>query len=101
MKDQLYVGVDIGASRTKVALLDAEKKLKGHSVLKSGTDFAKTADAALADALKMAGDRKDVAGCVSTGYGRKMFPFQRGNQNGDRVSRQGMLPLLSRGHDHH
>ena len=27
MKEPLYVGVDIGASRTKVALLDGEKKL--------------------------------------------------------------------------
>ncbi len=76
MKDPLYVGVDIGASRTKVALLDREKKLMGYSVLKSGTDFAGTADAGLADALKMAdAERKDVAGCVSTGYGRKNVSF--------------------------
>jgi predicted CoA-substrate-specific enzyme activase len=76
MQHQLYAGVDIGASRTKVAILDGNKRLIGHSVLKSGTDFAKTADMGLADSLKMAGAlRKEVAGCVSTGYGRKNVSF--------------------------
>jgi predicted CoA-substrate-specific enzyme activase len=73
---KLYVGVDIGASRTKVAILNGDKQLLGYSVSKSGTDFAKTADMGLADSLKMAGVlRKDVAGCVSTGYGRKNVSF--------------------------
>ena len=73
---KLYAGVDIGASRTKVVILNGDKQLIGHSVSKSGTDFAKTADMGLADSLKMAGAaRKDVAGCVSTGYGRKNVSF--------------------------
>jgi len=76
MKNQLYVGVDIGASRTKVAILDGDRQLLGYSVLKSGTDFAKTADMGLKDALTMAGaDRKDIKNCVSTGYGRKNVSF--------------------------
>ena len=76
MQHQLYAGVDIGASRTKVALLNRDRQLLGHSVLKSGTDFAKTADNGLADSLKMAGaGMKNVAGCVSTGYGRKNVSF--------------------------
>ena len=76
MDSKLYAGVDIGASRTKVAILNGDKELIGHSVRKSGTDFGKTADMGLADSLKMAGAaRKDVAGCVSTGYGRNNVSF--------------------------
>ncbi len=43
MSDHLFVGVDVGASRTKVAILDSQKRLMGHSVSKSGIDFAQTA----------------------------------------------------------
>ena len=76
MGDQLYAGVDIGASRTKVVLLDRDRQLIGHSVMKSGTEFGKTADMGLEDALMMAvADRKDIANCVSTGYGRRNVSF--------------------------
>jgi len=69
---ELFLGVDVGASRTKVAVLDSAKSLVGRSVRKSGTDFAETADTCLEEALAMAGRaREDVACCVSTGYGRK------------------------------
>ncbi|MCG6877755.1 MAG: acyl-CoA dehydratase activase [Deltaproteobacteria bacterium] len=76
MGNQLYAGIDIGASRTKIAFLDRERQLLGYSVLKSGTDFGKTADMGLEDALMMAGaNRKDIANCVSTGYGRRNVSF--------------------------
>jgi predicted CoA-substrate-specific enzyme activase len=71
-----YTGVDVGASRTKVAILDSNQNLMGHAVKKSGTDFAATADACLALALKMAGIQKsDIQDTVSTGYGRKNVSF--------------------------
>ena len=55
-----------------MALLDADKKLVGHSVHKSGTDFSATAQRCLDEAQAMAsGKQNDVAGAVSTGYGRK------------------------------
>jgi (R)-2-hydroxyacyl-CoA dehydratese activating ATPase len=67
----LYAGVDIGASRTKVALLDPEKKLKGFSIRKSGTDFSRTAEDGLSEALIMANaSRPIITHTVSTGYGR-------------------------------
>lgn len=73
-----YVGVDVGASRTKVAILDSNQNLIGHAVKKSGTDFAATADTCLATALKMAGTKKsDIENTVSTGYGRKNVSFAR------------------------
>ncbi|OQY46144.1 MAG: ATPase [Desulfobacteraceae bacterium 4572_87] len=78
MQNQLYVGVDIGASRTKVAILNGDGQLIGHSVDKSGTDFGKTANLGLTDALLMAkADRRDIINCVSTGYGRKNVSFSK------------------------
>jgi len=73
----LYAGVDVGASRTKVAVLDTNKNLLGHDVRKSGVDFSATADACLASSLKMAGAAaEDIAYVVSTGYGRKNVSFR-------------------------
>jgi predicted CoA-substrate-specific enzyme activase len=73
---KIFVGTDVGASRTKVAILDMEKKLIGYSVSKSGTDFTATADTGLQTALEMAGIKKsDVTRSVSTGYGRKNVSY--------------------------
>ncbi|NLD36364.1 MAG: ATPase [Desulfatiglans sp.] len=75
-KRVLYAGVDIGASRTKVALLDNLKNLKGFSVKKSGTDFSRTAEDGLNEALTMANASRDaVTRTVSTGYGRTNVTF--------------------------
>jgi predicted CoA-substrate-specific enzyme activase len=72
----VYAGVDVGASRTKVAILDSDKNLIGYAVKKSGTDFAATADACLASALKMANIPKSrIAKTIATGYGRKNVSF--------------------------
>jgi predicted CoA-substrate-specific enzyme activase len=71
-----YAGVDVGASRTKLVILDADKNIIGHAVKKSGTDFAATADACLASALKMADIQKSrILKCIATGYGRKNVSF--------------------------
>ena len=72
----IFAGVDVGASRTKVALLDAEKNLVGFSVKKSGTDFTRTADECLAEAAAMAGiPAENIIRTVSTGYGRRNVSF--------------------------
>jgi predicted CoA-substrate-specific enzyme activase len=72
----VYVGVDVGASRTKVAILDEKKLLIGHAVRKSGTDFARTADDTFRTASEMAEiSPQDVVRCVSTGYGRRNVTF--------------------------
>ena len=68
---RIYAGVDVGASRTKAAVLDAEKNLLGYDVRRSGTDFAITSRDSLQAALAMAGcSGSDIAAAVSTGYGR-------------------------------
>lgn len=72
----IYVGADVGSSRTKVAVLDADKNLLGYSVKKSGTDFTATAQICLDNALKMAGiEKTSIKSAVSTGYGRKNVTY--------------------------
>ena len=72
----LFVGLDLGASRTKVAVVDQAGILIGHAVKKSGTDFPATAAYCLDASLEMAGaTRNDIAGAVSTGYGRGTVTF--------------------------
>ncbi len=74
---EVFVGVDVGASRTKVALLDPDKRLLGKSVMRSGTDFQATAERCLDEALAMAGEvRESIKACVSTGYGRNNVSFR-------------------------
>jgi activator of 2-hydroxyglutaryl-CoA dehydratase len=72
----IFVGVDVGSSRTKVAVLDPGKNLIGYAVKKSGTDFAATARDCLKISLKMAKvGQADIANAVSTGYGRKNVAY--------------------------
>ena len=79
--NSIYVGADVGASRTKVAILDADKNLIGYAVKKSGTDFTATAQQCLDVSLKMAGAQEsDIVNSISTGYGRKNVPFSRGTK---------------------
>lgn len=76
MAEGVYAGLDIGSSRVKVAMLDAERRVVGTAVRKSGTDFSQTAAACLDTALEMAGaGRKDIVNAVSTGYGRTNVSF--------------------------
>ncbi len=72
----IYVGVDVGASRTKVAILNGHKNLVGHAVQKSGTDFSATANRCLQMSLEMADAAKqNIQRVVSTGYGRKNVTY--------------------------
>jgi predicted CoA-substrate-specific enzyme activase len=72
----IYAGIDVGASRTKVVLLDGDKNLVGHAVRKSGTDFSATAKECLDASLEMAGAKMtDIVSAMSCGYGRKNVSF--------------------------
>lgn len=76
MSKPVYVGLDIGSSRTKVAVLDTDRRLLGYAIKKSGTDFSATAGVCLDAALEMAGaTRGDIINAVSTGYGRANVGF--------------------------
>jgi predicted CoA-substrate-specific enzyme activase len=73
---KLFVGTDVGSSRTKVAVIDSDKNLLGFAVKKSGIDFTATARYCLQKALEMAGASFDtIEKSVSTGYGRKNVPY--------------------------
>lgn len=77
----LFAGVDVGASRTKVALLDGDRNLVGRAVARSGTNFAATADRCIKASLKMAGaGASDIVKTVSTGYGRKNVAITDGTR---------------------
>ena len=77
----VFVGVDIGASRTKVAILDSAKKLIGYAVSRSGNDFGAAAESCLTISLAMANaSREDILSTVSTGYGRRNVSFATGEK---------------------
>lgn len=68
----IWAGVDVGASRTKVMVIDSEKHPIGYAVVKSGTDFAESSAQCLKMALSMAGvSQQAILRLISTGYGRK------------------------------
>jgi predicted CoA-substrate-specific enzyme activase len=82
MPKPVFVGIDIGSSRTKVAVIDGDRRLLGHAVRKSGTDFSRTAAECLDASLAMAGtDRKGIVHAVSTGYGRANVDFATGGRS--------------------
>lgn len=71
-----FAGADVGASRTKVVVIDADSRILGHCVARSGTDFTAKADDCLKASLKMAGIEKDrIRRTISTGYGRKNVSY--------------------------
>lgn len=69
-------GIDIGASATKVALLDGQGALLGSAVLRSGVDFGLSAARGLDQALAQAGlEGAAVERVFTCGYGRNNVPF--------------------------
>ncbi len=73
---KIFVGVDLGSSRTKVAVINEEKKLLGYAVMKSGTDYSSSARTCLDKALVMAGAGfKEISRIISSGYGRRNISF--------------------------
>jgi predicted CoA-substrate-specific enzyme activase len=72
----IFAGIDVGASQTKLALLDPHKNLVGHAVTRSGTDFPAAARACLTASLQMAqATEEDIIRTISTGYGRTNVSF--------------------------
>jgi predicted CoA-substrate-specific enzyme activase len=78
--EPLFCGVDVGASSTKLVLIDGNGEVRGRSLRKSGVDYTATARSCLESAAASAGtapggglDR--VRRTVSTGYGRRNVDF--------------------------
>ncbi|MCP4898251.1 MAG: ATPase [bacterium] len=72
----IYCGVDIGASSTKLVLIDGDGQTQARAIQRSGVDYGATAEACLNDAAKTAGvDENQVEHTVATGYGRRNVTF--------------------------
>ncbi len=69
-KKQLYCGVDVGASATKLVLLNNDKEITAKVVFPSGVDYKATSRECLARAKTEAGAKGEIVRTVSTGYGR-------------------------------
>ena len=66
----MYLGIDIGSSSSKVAILDESRKLVGHAVVNLGTG-TDGLDQALEQALNQCvATMDDITFTVATGYGR-------------------------------
>ncbi len=74
--DAIYGGVDVGASATKVAIIDSRKALLASDVRKTGVNFETCAQEAMDAALASCGKSlPDLARILSTGYGRHNVSF--------------------------
>ena len=61
---------------TKAAIIDAEGRLLGHSVQRSGADLALAAETVYEEAITDAGvARETIQFIVATGFGRRNVPF--------------------------
>jgi predicted CoA-substrate-specific enzyme activase len=66
-----FVGIDVGSTYTKAAVLDGDGQLLGRGIRSTGFKLNDAAERTMAEALEEAGlDAGDVAYLVSTGYGR-------------------------------
>ncbi len=74
---KFYCGVDIGASATKLVLLDDADKVLARAIRNSGVDYSGAARECLAEALDAAGLSGAPTQTVSTGYGRKNVDFAK------------------------
>jgi activator of 2-hydroxyglutaryl-CoA dehydratase len=72
---RLYCGVDVGASATKLILLDGKKETRAQTLRSSGVDYKSTAQECLVLARTEAPEGFEVVRTVSTGYGRRNVDF--------------------------
>lgn len=93
----LYCGVDIGASATKVCLIDDDLDCVARVVRHSGVDYASTAQACLDEALTACGaGREALAWTISTGYGRDNVDFADGRHTEIHCHGVGCFHLVGR-----
>ena len=76
---QYYCGIDIGASAAKLVLIDQNRQTVAKTTRPSGINYGETAEQCLDDVLSTAGlAREQIAGSLSTGYGRDNVPWAGG-----------------------
>lgn len=69
-------GIDVGASTTKIALLDGNRTILAHAARRSGLDFAGVARKCFDEAVRSAGiSSSSIARTIATGIGRHNVEF--------------------------
>ena len=91
-----FAGMDIGASATKVVLIDGDGNAAARVVRPSGVDYAATARACLEQANGDAGFAGTPTATVSTGYGRGNVDFARETRTEIHCHGVGCFHLLGR-----
>ena len=76
-----FAGIDSGSWTTKAVVIDAQARVLGSSVVRSGADLAAAAERAYAAALAGCGvARRDVSAMWATGFGRQSVSFADGSR---------------------
>jgi (R)-2-hydroxyacyl-CoA dehydratese activating ATPase len=71
-----FAGIDVGSLSTDAVILDEKGEISGFSIVETGANSTRAAEAALDKALTRAGlERSRIRRIVSTGYGRASVPF--------------------------
>jgi (R)-2-hydroxyacyl-CoA dehydratese activating ATPase len=77
----IYAGVDSGSWNTKAVVIDADARVLGTCVVRSGADLAAAAARAYTEALTRAGvTRAQVEAVWATGFGRQSVTFAHGSR---------------------
>jgi (R)-2-hydroxyacyl-CoA dehydratese activating ATPase len=77
----VFGGIDIGASATKVALIDAERRLVASDIRRTGVSFETCAHEAMDAAAASCGVKySELERIFSTGYGRHNVAFSQGTR---------------------
>lgn len=73
----IVVGVDIGAVSTETVILGKDKEILGYDISRTGSNSKLSAQRSVDNAISKAGIRfNSISYIVSTGYGRKIVPFE-------------------------
>jgi predicted CoA-substrate-specific enzyme activase len=81
IRNRTFAGIDVGTTTTKAVIIDADNKVRGRFVRRSGTDLTSRAAVAFEEAMRRGGIARDtVQAIVATGYGRKSVTFAHGTK---------------------
>jgi predicted CoA-substrate-specific enzyme activase len=76
IKNRAFAGIDVGTTTTKAVVINADNKVLGRFVRRSGADLTSVATVAFEEAITRVGIARDtVRAIVATGYGRKSVTF--------------------------
>jgi predicted CoA-substrate-specific enzyme activase len=77
----MFAGIDSGSWNTKAVVIDADARVLGTAVTRSGADLSAAAEDSYRTALERAGCvRDDISAVWSTGFGRQCVTFADGSR---------------------